>query len=122
MKKIGNYSISDQEPKEGDKVICIQKTNFNYGQIETVTKIQAQLGVVDRDNWKVIVDDSQAITTQGLNEFKQAHEVTYASHFGNGVNKKLVLTLAGGYKVYNNNEVILENMNASDAVRTYNLL
>ena len=29
--KFGEYTISDQTPKEGDKVICIQKTNFNYG-------------------------------------------------------------------------------------------
>jgi hypothetical protein len=121
MKKIGNYSVSDDAPKEGDRVICIQKTNFNYGKIETVTKIQAERGIVDRANWKVIVDDS-AITAQDLREFKETYEVTYAHKFGNGINKKLVLTLSGGYKVYNNDEVILENMSAIDALNTYNLL
>lgn len=122
MKKIGNYSISDQEPKEVDRVICIQKTNFNYGKINTVTKMQARLKMVDTDNWKVIVDDSQAITAQGLNEFKESQEVLYASHVDKGINKKLVLTLSGGFKVYNKNKVFLVTRSPEDAVNAYNLL
>lgn len=122
MKKFGNYIISDETPKEGDRVICIQKRNFNFGKIEVVTKIQADLGVVDSKNWKLITNSENEITVEGLNEFKNKQEVVYASRFGQGVNKKIVLTLSGGFKVYNNNEVILENLNVTEAVKTYNLL
>lgn len=122
MRKFGNYWISEDAPKEGDKVICIVKNNFNFGQIETVTKLQADLGVVDRQSWKLIVDDKNAITVDGLLEFKQIQEVVYASHFGGGKNKKLVLTLSGGYKVYNDNEVVLETMTPLEAVKKYNLI
>ena len=117
--KFGEYTISDQTPKEGDKVICIQKTNFNYGGIETVTKLQEELKIVDTVNWKVIVEESP-VTVDGLIEFVQEHEVVYASSHGR-VDKKLTITLAGGYKVYHNKKVVLETMNPSEAVKKYNL-
>lgn len=59
------------------------------------------LGIVDTANWKVIVDSKDEITLDGLKEFAQEHEVVYASSRGK-VNKRLTITLAGGYKVYHN--------------------
>lgn len=121
MKRFGNYWVSDDAPKEGDKVICIQKNNFNYGTVEIVTKIQASLGVVDTANWKVIVDSKSEITLDGLKVFAKEHEVVYASSRGR-VNKSLTITLAGGYKVYHNEEVVLETMTPAYAVKTYNTI
>ena len=70
-------------------------------------------------NWKVIVEESP-VTVDGLIEFVQEHEVVYASSHGR-VDKKLTITLAGGYKVYHNKKVVLETMNPSEAVKKYNL-
>ncbi len=120
MKRFGNYWVSDDAPKEGDRVICTQKNNFNFGNIEIVTKMQADLGIVDK-NWKVIVDSKNEITLDGLKEFATEHEVVYASSRGK-VNKRLTITLAGGYKVYHNEEVVLETMTPAYAVKTYNTI
>lgn len=119
MKKFGKYTISDQEPQAGNRVICIQKTNFNYEKIEVITEFQAKHKIADTVNWKVIVDED-AVTVEGLLEFKDSQEVTYASHFGGGHNKKLVLTLHGGYRVYDQGEVVLEGMNPKSAIDKYN--
>jgi len=121
MKRFGNYWVSDDVPKEGDRVICIQKKNVNFGSVSTVTKIQADLGIVDRQNWKLIVDSKQEVTLDGLREFATEHEVVYARSSGR-VKKKLVINLAGGYKVYHNDEVVLETMTPAYAVKTYNAI
>lgn len=121
MKRFGNYWVSDDAPKEGDRVICTQKNNVNFGTVETVTKIQADLRIVDTANWKVIVDSKEEVTLDGLREFAKEHEVVYASSYGK-VNKKLTITLAGGYKVYHNEEVVFETMTPAYAVKTYNTI
>ena len=53
MKKVKGYEITDEIPKEGDTVVCVQRNNFNYGKTEIVTKQQAELGTVDK-KWKVV--------------------------------------------------------------------
>ncbi len=121
MKRFGNYWVSDDTPKEGDRVICTQKSNVNFGSIETVTKLQADLGIVDLKNWKLIVDSKNEITVDGLKEFAVQHEVVYASSHGR-VNKRLTITLAGGYKVYDKDKVVLETMTPAYAVKTYNTI
>lgn len=56
-KKFGEYTIlPDAAPKIGDRMICIQKKNFNYKLIATATKQQVELGIIDTKNWKVILD------------------------------------------------------------------
>ncbi|MEK6829791.1 MAG: hypothetical protein AABY15_06755 [Nanoarchaeota archaeon] len=56
-KKFGDCIIfSDKTPKAGDKMICIQKNNFNYKKVVTATKQQVELGVIDTKNWKVIFE------------------------------------------------------------------
>ena len=121
-RKFGEYTISDQTPREGDRVICIQKLNVNFGAIEMVNKTLADFNAVDTKNWKVIVDSKQEVTVDNLLKFKEEQEIVYASHFGRGINKKIVLTLSGGYKVYDQGEVVLETMTPSDAVKKYNLI
>lgn len=120
-RKFGDYTISDQAPKAGDKMICVQKKNFNFGKIETATSFQVEHNVIDTVNWKVIVNDG-SVKVDDLLKFKEEQEVVYASHFGANINKKLVLTLSGGYKVYNNNEVVLETMTPAYAAKTYNTI
>ena len=58
MVKFGEYWVSDDAPKEGDRVICIQDTSVNFGKIEAVNKILAKHNLVDTKNWKVIVDSN----------------------------------------------------------------
>lgn len=117
-KKFKGYIISDQAPKVGDKMICVQKKNFNFVNVETATDFQVKHNVIDTVNWKVIVED-KSITVHDLLEFKEQQEIVYASQ---SEKKKLVLTLSGGYKVYNNGEVVLETMTPVDAVKKYNLI
>ena len=121
MKRFGNYWVSDDAPKEGDRMVCIQKNNVNFGSVNTVTKTQVDLDILDTKNWKVIVDSKQEVTLAGLKEFATDHEVVYASSRGR-VNKRLTITLAGGYKVYHNEEVVLETMTPAYAVKTYNTI
>lgn len=66
------------------------------------------------------MDISNDITVAGLLEAHNSFETIYASHYGSKMNKKLTMTHAGGYKVYNQGEVILETMSPQDAVEKYN--
>ena len=52
-KKFGELTISDREPKVGDRMICIQKNNCNFGHIINV-ETEVSIPFIDMKNWKVI--------------------------------------------------------------------
>ena len=54
MKKVKGYEVTNDEPKEGDSMICVQRKNINYGLVVTATKQQVELNTIDKTNWKVI--------------------------------------------------------------------
>ncbi len=60
------------------------------------------------------------VTVAGLLDFRDSKETVYASHYGSGISKRLVMTHAGGYKVYEQNVVALETMSPQAAVEKYN--
>ena len=53
-KKFLSYLISDKEPEVGDIMVCIKKDNFNYGVLSKPVDCN-QLGLIDKKNWKVVV-------------------------------------------------------------------
>lgn len=57
---------------------------------------------------------------QNIELWREETEVTYCSQYGTGIGKKLVATLFGGFKVYNNKVCILECTQPYQALETYN--
>lgn len=58
------------------------------------------------------------LTIQSLLNFKKEAELTYCSCSGT-INKRLTITCSGGYKVYHNKELLLETLDVSLAIETY---
>lgn len=58
------------------------------------------------------------LTIQNLLLFKAEAEVTYCSCAGT-INKRLTITCNGNYRVYHNKQLLLETLNASEAINTY---
>lgn len=66
-----SYLITDAKPKDGDKTICIQKRNSNFGTIEVIptdTNGMSMADFVDNVNWKVIIPQEQSFDALHLVE------------------------------------------------------
>lgn len=48
------FKYSENEPKAGDVMICIQRKNVSFGELCTATHIQVKSGMLDTVNWKVV--------------------------------------------------------------------
>jgi hypothetical protein len=53
-KTLKGFKYSENEPKAGDVMICIQRKNINFGELEKVTPIQVTHSIIDTTNWKVV--------------------------------------------------------------------
>ena len=57
-RKFKKFIISDEEPKMGNTMVCVQKKNINFGKTTIIT-IPNGKTVLDTKNWKVIVQPQQ---------------------------------------------------------------
>ena len=78
-KKFKGLLISDNEPKVGDVMICIQKKNVCYGQLsEPVNHFQVKSGAIDTINWKVVEnmeERKQQLVDTVIDDLKNSFEV-----------------------------------------------
>ena len=56
---------------------------------------------------------------KNLTEYKNEKEVEFMSHYGNGNDKSLRITLNGSFRVYEKKELIFETLQPFSAVEKY---
>lgn len=61
-------------------------------------------------------------TIENLKEFIQTREVSFASHYGSGINRVLSVTLRGYFKVYKDDTCLLTTRTPQKALDAYNNL
>ena len=66
-RKFKGMTITDDLPKKGDIIVCIQKKNFNYGQT-TVNNFDDP-ALMDTKNWKVVLEPKN--TLMGLERYPE---------------------------------------------------
>ncbi len=66
--------------------------------------------------------EKHVVSINNLIEWTLTKKVEFASNHGRGNNKKLYVTLSGGYEVWNQGERILETMSPTAAINKYNEL
>lgn len=61
FRKFGAFYITEAQPVAGDKMVCVQRKNMNYGLTSVATEAQIKNNIIlDTVNWKVCITREQA--------------------------------------------------------------
>jgi len=55
-KKFKGFIVTNEIPKKGDTIVCIDSKSRFYGSTEVVTHFQVKNKTVDTKNWKIVVN------------------------------------------------------------------
>lgn len=82
-RKFGKFIITDELPKIGDTMVCIQRSNFNYEQ--TIINGISDPDMVDTKKWKVVLKPENNL--QGLERYPEFKELV--NKLANEVSEKI---------------------------------
>jgi hypothetical protein len=73
-KKFKGFIVTDELPKAGDIMVCINRKYINYGETCEATHLQVKHKTIDTKNWKVVVnleERKEAIVDDVIESLKQ---------------------------------------------------